>query len=120
MRLALRLSAWGIGIGGAALMIFAEEGRATNSVALLGASLVWAGSIFLPLIYFNRDLYRSPTARVLVGVLLVIQALTMAIGLRSLIQVPFIYWFPLCAIQLMLYELPFVWLRKNVDITSPK
>ena len=120
MRVGLRAAAWGIGIGGAALMILADEGRVSHSAALLGASVVWAGSIFLPLIFFNRDLYKSSTAQLLIGLLLVVQGVVMFVSLPVLIHIPFLYWFPLCAIQVMLYEVPFVWLRNRIEIRCPK
>ena len=114
IRRSMRIAAWGIGIGGALLIIATKEGVGPGYVEAIGIAILWSGSIFLPLLGLNRDLLKLATARLIVFLLSVLQLMVMFFGLRHLSGIPIIAMFPICAVQVMIFEIPFLWLRKRL------
>ena len=110
----MRLCAWGGGVAGGVLIFLGEDHVGAGYLVAAGTAVLWSGSIFLPLLVLNRDLLKLASARLIVLGLVALQFMAMAAGLKYVQALTIIGMFPLCVLELMLFELPFLWLRRQL------
>jgi hypothetical protein len=116
MRRSLRLPAWGIGGGAAILIIMARENVGPPYLDSLGKAFFWTGTVFLPLLGLNRDICRLNTARLTAVALFGLHLILVSWLFGQLKDMSFITLFPLCIVQLLVFEIPFVIIRKRTQL----
>lgn len=116
MRRSLRMPAWGIGGGAAILIIMARENVGPPYLDNIGKAFFWTGAVFLPLLGLNRDIYRLNAARLIAVMLFGLHLILVGWSFEQLKDMGFITLFPLCIVQLLIFEIPFVIVRKRVKL----